>query len=99
MPAAPDRPPAPLGDDARTLLRSAARPRAPRWLMVAFATGLGGAVAGVRAPATGGFAAELTRWRAAVDELLSAGLVTRPSPAGSVCQVTEAGLALAGTLA
>jgi hypothetical protein len=67
--------------------------------MVALATGLGGVVGGVRAPATGGFAAELTRWRAAVDELLSAGLVTRPGAGGPGCLVTAAGLALAASLA
>jgi hypothetical protein len=102
MPSPPDRPtpgaaPA-LGPDARALLLAAAGPGGTGWIVAAFAPGHARVAAGGRQFVTGGSPTEAARWRAAVDELVAAGLIRPPDPGGWVCRVTGAGYDLADRL-
>lgn len=94
----PSQPPPALGPDASALLVAAAGPGGTGWVVAAFAGGRGRVAAGGRQFVADNSPAEVTRWRAAVDELLAAGLIRPPDPGGWVCRVTGAGYDLADRL-
>jgi hypothetical protein len=97
----PDQPPsqpspAPaLGTDAQNLLRTATGPGQRGWIVLAVGREFGSCWAGGHQFLAGRDPAALDRWRAAIHELVAAGLVEPPKPGGWVYEVTVAGYELA----
>lgn len=87
-----------LGSGARDLLVAATTPGGTGWVVAVFAPGFGSCAAGGRQFVADGSRPDLERWKAALDELLAAGLLAGPAPGGLLFKATRAGYALADRL-